>query len=170
MCPSQLRAELVDANTIEAIISLPGGCFKPYTGGKAAIVLFRKGGSSERVWFYEVTGDGYTLDERRVEDPSHNDLRYLPQAYRIKVRGSSEPWASKEAEETAARRSWIVSREEIAAHNWNLAPGLYRPAEVGVRNESWDPLQIIARVRELDAELTGTLTQLETMLRASRDE
>ena len=38
----ELRRRLIEQNEVQAIISLPAGCFRPYTGVKTAILLFRR--------------------------------------------------------------------------------------------------------------------------------
>src|SRR5690606_16125885 len=69
-------------------ISLPGGVFQPYTGVKTSILVFRKetpraakttfeknAPRTDHVWFYEVTGDGFSLDAKRTPRPGQdNDL------------------------------------------------------------------------------------------------
>jgi type I restriction enzyme M protein len=69
-----IRERLLTENQLDAVVSLPSGVFQPYTGVKTSILLFTKGGSTERVWFYDVTADGYTLNARRAEQPEKNDL------------------------------------------------------------------------------------------------
>ncbi|NQB46764.1 N-6 DNA methylase, partial [Pseudomonas aeruginosa] len=72
----QLRQELLDNNQLEGIVSLPSGVFKPYAGVSTAILIFTKGGTTERVWFYDLQADGYSLDDKRTElkGEASNDL------------------------------------------------------------------------------------------------
>lgn len=84
----KLRRELLTEHCVEAVISLPGGVFQPYTGVKTSVLVFRKetprGGKTgfekatprtEWVWFYDVGADGYTLDAKRTDRPGQdNDL------------------------------------------------------------------------------------------------
>ena len=69
-----LRQKLVTENQLEAVISLPGGVFQPYTGVKTSILVFTKGGKTDEVWFYEVAADGFSLNARRAPQPEQNDL------------------------------------------------------------------------------------------------
>lgn len=83
-----LRRELLTEHVVEAVISLPGGVFQPYTGVKTSILLFRKEtrrdqkqsftGQNPRtdyVWFYEVEEDGFSLNAKRDSRPGQrNDL------------------------------------------------------------------------------------------------
>jgi type I restriction enzyme M protein len=85
----RLRRELLTEHVIEAVISLPGGVFQPYTGVKTSILIFRKetkrddkqtftGGTmprTEHVWFYEVEEDGFSPNAKRDPRPGQrNDL------------------------------------------------------------------------------------------------
>ncbi len=78
----ELRRQLLFENNLEAVISLPGGVFQPYTGVKTSILVFQKYGErpsgtdprTESVWFYEIEADGYTLDAKRRDQPVPNDI------------------------------------------------------------------------------------------------
>jgi type I restriction enzyme M protein len=64
-----LRKILVEEQKLDAVISLPGGVFKPYAGVSTAILLFTKtnSGGTDHVWFYDVDADGMSLDDKRTE-------------------------------------------------------------------------------------------------------
>lgn len=79
-----LRRKMVEENKLSAVISLPGGVFQPYTGVKTSILLFTRGGSTEEVWFYELQGDGYSLDAKRDRRPERSDLWDLIVKYRVR--------------------------------------------------------------------------------------
>lgn len=79
-----LRRTLVTENQLDAVISLPGGVFQPYTGVKTSILIFNKGGKTEEVWFYELAADGYTLNAKRDPNPQRNDLWDMVLKYRLR--------------------------------------------------------------------------------------
>lgn len=58
---------LVQDHRLEAVNKLPSGVFRPYAGVSTAIVLFTKTGvgGTDGVWFYDMTADGYSLDDKR---------------------------------------------------------------------------------------------------------
>jgi len=70
-----LRKELVEHQRLEAIISMPSGVFKPYAGVSTAIIIFTKTNaqSTDKVWFYDMKADGYSLDDKRNEK-ADNDI------------------------------------------------------------------------------------------------
>lgn len=69
-----LRRQLLFENTLEAVVSLPANMFQPYSGVKTSILIFQKAGEdatagadprTREVWFYEVTDEAYSLDQKR---------------------------------------------------------------------------------------------------------
>lgn len=68
-----IRRLLVEDNQLEAVVSMPSGVFRPYAGVSTAVLMFTKGGTTDKVWFYEMEHDGFTLDDKR--DPvDQNDI------------------------------------------------------------------------------------------------
>jgi type I restriction enzyme M protein len=64
----ELRRILVEDQKLDAVVSLPGGVFKPYAGVSTAILVFTKtnSGGTDSVWFYDVEADGWSLDDKRT--------------------------------------------------------------------------------------------------------
>ena len=64
-----IRKALVEENRLEAVISMPSGVFKPYAGVSTAILIFTKTGhgGTDKVWFYDMKADGFSLDDKRTE-------------------------------------------------------------------------------------------------------
>ncbi|MBS9766284.1 MAG: SAM-dependent DNA methyltransferase [Flavobacteriaceae bacterium] len=62
-----IRKELVENQQLQAVISMPSGVFKPYAGVSTAILIFTKtnSGGTDKVWFYDMKADGYSLDDKR---------------------------------------------------------------------------------------------------------
>src|SRR5271155_3184699 len=77
-----LRRILVDDQKLDAIVSLPGGVFRPYAGVSTAVLLFTKtnSGGTDFVWFYDVQADGLSLDDKRTPLLSDDKLGAVPRA------------------------------------------------------------------------------------------
>ena len=77
-----LRRMLVEEQKLDAVVSLPGGVFKPYAGVSTAILLFTKtnSGGTDHVWFYDVEADGWSLDDKRTPLLSDDKLGPVPKA------------------------------------------------------------------------------------------
>ena len=63
-----IRQAIVDDNRLEAVISMPSGVFKPYAGVSTGILIFTKTGhgGTDKVWFYDMKADGFSLDDKRA--------------------------------------------------------------------------------------------------------
>jgi type I restriction enzyme M protein len=63
----QARKMLLNDCELQGIVSMPSGVFKPYAGVSTAILIFVKGGETEKVWFYDMESDGFSLDDKRTK-------------------------------------------------------------------------------------------------------
>ena len=76
-----IRSEIVKNHKLEAVISLPSGVFKPYSGVSTAIIIFTKtdNGGTDNVWFYDMLADGKSLDDKRnllVDEEAFNNFAF----------------------------------------------------------------------------------------------
>lgn len=148
-----LREMLVKNNQLEAVISLPSGVFKPYAGVSTAILVFRKGGKTDNVFFYDVEADGFSLDDKR--DPVQaNDL---PDALVCWKRQD----VKKDTDRTA--KHFVVPLKEIEAKDFDLSINRYKEAKhEAVQYDP--PKKIIAKLRALESDIAANLRELEAML------
>lgn len=140
----KLRGWLMDDCKVHGIISLPSGVFKPYAGVKTSVLVFERGGKTDKVWFYEVTGDGFSLDDKRTPQSDKDDLPDLVEKWSMKPEGD---------------RSWYATREEIVENDYNLTAGRYKP-QVHEAVEHMKPKDIIAEVLELEDKIRAGLKSL----------
>jgi type I restriction enzyme M protein len=61
----EIRKRLIEENRLDGVISMPSGVFRPYAGVSTAVLLFSKGGTAEKIWFYDMEHDGFSLDDKR---------------------------------------------------------------------------------------------------------
>ena len=164
----QLRQELLDNNQLEGIVSLPSGVFKPYAGVSTAILIFTKGGSTERVWFYDLQADGYSLDDKRtpLKGEAGNDL---PDAisqwhkYRQMVESNISGSTINIVFGDKTKKAFIVPAEDIAANKYDLSINRYK--EVVYQQEQYeDPKVILQRLKGLEQEILADMDELEGML------
>lgn len=148
-----LRRLLIDNNQLEAVISLPSGVFRPYAGVSTGILVFTKGGRTDKVFFYDVSHDGFSLDDKR--DPiKENDLPDCLASWR-----GRNP--AKDADRTA--KAFAVPAHEIRKNNYDLALNRYK--KTVYREESYDPPKaILERMRKLNDEIGSDIAELEEML------
>lgn len=164
----QLRQELLDNNQLEGIVSLPSGVFKPYAGVSTAILIFTKGGSTERVWFYDLQADGYSLDDKRTElkGESSNDLPDTIdqwQRYRQMVESNISSSTIANVFGDRCKKAFVVSAEDIAFNKFDLSINRYK--EVVYQQEQYeDPKVILQKLKGLESKILADLIELEGML------
>lgn len=156
-----LRQYLVEDNQLEAVISLPSGVFKPYAGVSTAILIFTKGGSTDKVWFYDVQADGFSLDDKRsaIKDNDLPDLVKQYRAYQQAVIGNTalDAWQDK------TQKAFIVDKADIKAQKYDLSINRYK--EVVYEEETYeDPKVILGKLKALENEILADLNELEGML------
>lgn len=157
----QLREELIERNQLEAIISLPSGVFKPYAGVSTAIMIFTKGGQTDQVWFYDLTADGYSLDDKRtpIQD---NDLPDLIAQYE-KYRKAREAGKNTKEWKDKKQKAFLVDKADIAAQKYDLSINRYK--EVVYQEETYaPPKEILKELKKLEQEIMQDLYELEAML------
>jgi type I restriction enzyme M protein len=161
----QLRAELLDNNQLEGIISLPSGVFKPYAGVSTAILLFTKGGRTEQVWFYDLQADGYSLDDKRAPKPEND----LPDAiaqwkrYRELCNSSDVRRQTSNAFSDKTQKAFLVNADDIRANKYDLSINRYK--EVVYEEEVYEaPKVILQRLKALENSILTDLDELEKML------
>lgn len=172
----ELRRTLVEDHFLEGVVSLPSGVFRPYAGVSTAILLFTKTGrgGTDQVWFYDMTADGWSLDDKRnpllpleklgpspkeaLAEGEHEKNNLLDCLARWKQRKDSE----RQRERTA--QSFCVPKEEIAAQGYDLSLNRYKEL-VHEEVEHRPPLEILAELRQIEQEILQGIEELEGMLR-----
>lgn len=171
----ELRRMLVEDHQLQGVVKLPGGVFKPYAGVSTAILLFTRtdSGGTDDVWFYDVTADGWSLDDKRAPllderklgpNPAEpltaeeHEKNNLPDAVaRWKLRGSTE----RDRPRTA--QSFCVPKADIVAQNYDLSLNRYKELEYE-QVEHRPPADIIDDLDRLEKEIHADLTDLRGML------
>ena len=150
-----IRKELVDGNRLEAVISMPSGVFKPYAGVSTGILMFTKTGhgGTDKVWFYDMTADGFSLDDKRTP-VAENDI---PD---IVARFHDLP---NEESRQRTEKSFFVPKSEIVENGYDLSINKYKKTEYKPV-EYASTSQIMAELHELEMEITKGLAELEEML------
>lgn len=150
-----IRKEIVENHKLEAIISMPSGVFKPYAGVSTAIMIFTKTGTggTDKVWFYDMKADGYSLDDKRnpIEDNDINDI----------VERFSN--LDKEEDRKRTEQSFFVPVEEIRDNGYDLSINKYK--EIEYEEVKYDsPQEIMLRIRELEMDITAGIEELAGMI------
>ncbi len=150
-----VRRELIDHQRLQAVISMPSGVFQPYSGVSTAILIFTKtnAGGTDKVWFYDMKADGFSLDQKRDPVPQ-NDIPDVIARYRN---------LEAEADRSRKDQSFVVPVEEIRANDYGLSINKYKEVE-RVKVEYEQPAVILNRIKALETEINSTLSDLEKMM------
>lgn len=149
-----IRKELVDNQQLRAVISMPSGVFKPYAGVSTAVLIFTKTncGGTDKVWFYDMKADGFSLDDKR-SPIAQNDIPDVVERFRH---------LSKEALRTRKDQSFFVPVEEIQKNDYDLSINKYKEIErVKVEYESTSSLlSQLSQIEEKYAEGFASLAKM----------
>ena len=151
-----VRRELVEGNRLEAVISMPSGVFKPYAGVSTAILIFTKTGhgGTDKVWFYDMKADGFSLDDKR-NPINENDIPDIIQRFRNR---------EQETERKRTEQSFFVEKQDIVDNEYDLSINKYKEVEY-VPVEYPSTQEIMTNLHELEMEITKNLAELDEMLR-----
>ena len=158
-----LRKMLVE-NALVAVVSLPAGCFNPYSGVKTGILILDKSlaRQSDTIGFFKVENDGFGLGAQR-RAIEKNDL---PQV-QVEIAAYLQALRSKAPTETIlsiTSTAQIVPKEKIAASgDYNLSGERYREGAVAVSSWPFVPVGDVFRKADetvLPESLIGPVTYL----------
>ena len=148
----QARKMLLNDCELQGIISMPSGVFKPYAGVSTAILIFVKGGETEKVWFYDMESDGYSLDDKRTKINGGGDLPDIV-----------EKWKNRKTQTENDRGSkfFWVDKKEIEKNDFDLSINRYKETEYEeVKYE--DSKVILDKIESLEQEIVAGLRDLKT--------
>ena len=150
-----IRKELVDGNRLEAVISMPSGVFKPYAGVSTAVLIFTKTGhgGTDKVWFYDMRADGFSLDDKRTP-VAENDIPDIIARF--------HDLPSEESRQRT-EQSFFVPKAEIVENGYDLSINKYKKTEYKPV-EYPSTQEIMADLHELEMQITHGLAELEGML------
>jgi len=151
-----IRKELIEGNRLEAVISMPSGVFKPYAGVSTGILIFTKTGhgGTDKVWFYDMQADGFSLDDKRTAINDNDIPDIIARFHNL----------AGEAERARTEKSFFVEVQEIIENGYDLSINKYKKVEY-VPVEYPPTEQIMAELHELEMEITKGLAELEEMLK-----
>lgn len=151
-----IRRQLIEENRLEAVISMPSGVFKPYAGVSTGILIFTKTGhgGTDKVWFYDMEADGYSLDDKR-NPIKGNDISDIIERFHN---------LEKEADRARTEKSFFVSMDEIIKNDYDLSINKYKEIEY-VPVEYPPTEEILEEINKLESEIQINLKELEEMLK-----
>lgn len=145
---AKVRKKLLEEFNVHTVLSLPTGCFLPYTGVKTNVIFFDRPNSSsktESVWFYELYNDGFELKQTRKP-----------------IEGSQIPdFLAKWKDRFEGENSWTVSATDIAAKDYDLSA---RNPNKKDDYEHRPALELVQSIKLKEQRVIELLDELEEML------
>lgn len=150
-----IRKEIVENQQLRAVISMPSGVFKPYAGVSTAVLIFNKTncGGTDKVWFYDMKADGFSLDDKR-SPIADNDIPDVVARFK-----------NLEAEAARSRKeqSFFVPVQDIIDNDYDLSINKYK--EVEREKVEYEPVKdILARLQQTEGEYVKGFEELKGML------
>lgn len=140
-----IREKLIENNQLEAVITMPSGVFKPYAGVSTAVLIFTKGGQTEKVWFYEMANDGKSLDDKRTTI-EENDIPDVLEKYE-----------NKEDSE----KSFNVLLKDLRKKEYNLLPSRYKKVKYKPIEFEHTPQEYINKMLDMEKKAISILEKLK---------
>ena len=148
----RIREILLTECRLDAIISMPSGVFKPYAGVSTAVLFFTKGEPTQKVWFYKMEADGYSLDDKRtpLDEVNYGDIKDILERFKNK---------EKENPTDRKKKYFFVPIKEIKEKDWDLSISKYREIEYEeVKYEK--PSEIKKKIIQLEENILKGLKDL----------
>ena len=143
------RKMLLDGCDLQAVISMPSGVFQPYSGVGTAILVFVKGGKTDKVWFYDMKADGYSLDQKRDFIDGKGDIPDIVKKFSAGKRGSTQ--------------SVLIPAETIRKNDYNFSISRYKQVK-HEEVEFEEPSVLIENVLQLEEAIAKDLKELRGMI------
>lgn len=146
------RKMLINDCELQGVISLPSGVFKPYAGVRTAILIFVKGGETEKVWFYDMEADGYSLDDKRTK-LSTNDIPDI-----------AEKWKNRKNldKNDRSNKFFWVDKTAIEKNNFDLSCARYK-SDIHEEVSYEDAKSLLSKIIKLESEISEDLKDLEKL-------
>ena len=135
---------------------MPSGVFKPYAGVSTAVLVFTKtgAGGTDKVWFYDMQADGYSLDDKRspIEDNDVPDI--INRFHNLEA----------DVDRKKTEQSFFVDKAEIVDKDYDLSINRYK--EIVYEKVEYDPPEVILdRLDKLSQDINSKMEELRRLIR-----
>ena len=143
---------------LEAVISLPIGVFRPYTGVKTSILIFTKKKqnskiwNTKQVWFHELSSDGYSLDDSRRK----LKINPLPEVKKQYQERSKTEYKDR-------KNNFFVTINEIQNNGLDLSYNRYKEY-VYVEQSYEPPKEILDKLLKLENDILSNMNELNGLI------
>ena len=148
-----IRRFLLENTKLEAVVSMPAGVFQPYAGVKTSFLIFKKKTApkldgKEKVWFFDMKGDGSSLSAAKKFGPQYKDD--IPKLLEL--------WNKDQS--VAKPYSWFTTVKEIAENDYILSVNTYNPYNGEEEVSHRDPKEILGEIEKLEKKSKENLREI----------
>jgi len=157
----EARKLMMDRSELKAVITMPSGVFKPYAGVATAILVFTKIVHADEpipeknnydVWFYEMEGDGLTLDDKR--NPSEvNDIPDVIEKYHTR---------DAKAENDCKAKHFFIPKSDIVDSDYDLSFNTYHE-KIYDEIVYDEPSVILGKLDEIEKDIISGLKNVKSL-------
>lgn len=150
-----IRKEIIENNRLEAVISMPSGVFKPYAGVSTGILIFTKTGhgGTDKVWFYDMQADGYSLDDKRTAVADNDIPDIIARFHNLDAEDSRE----------RTDKSFFVPKQEVIDNDYDLSINKYKKT-VYEAVEYPSTTELMTDLYELQMKISEGMDELNSLL------
>ena len=150
-----VRRKIVDECELRAVISMPSGVFRPYAAVSTGILIFTKGGETDKVWFYDMEADGYSLDDKRNEIDA-NDIPDIIESFR-------KCMDDKSVEPSKEDKWFFVDKNKIVDNGYDLSINKYK--EIEYKEVAYEaPKVIMEKIEAIEMGILEDIKALKKMV------
>lgn len=150
-----IRKEIIENNKLDAVISMPSGVFKPYAGVSTAVLVFTKTGhgGTDKVWFYDMKADGFSLDDKRTEITANDIPDIIERFHNL----------DKEVDRERTEQSFFVDKAEIVGNDYDLSINKYKKTEYEI--VEYPPTsELMAELFDLQTKIDEGMNELNALI------
>jgi type I restriction enzyme M protein len=149
----ETRQLMIEQAELKAVVTMPSGVFKPYAGVATAILIFTKGRTTDKVWFYDMKSDGYTLDDKRQADKEKSDLQDIITQFKDR---------NLQRINDRKGKFFFVNYVEIKENNYDLSINKYKE-EVYEEIPYESPKVILDKLSFLEKDIAKGIKELQNL-------
>lgn len=150
----KLRKMLLETCQLDAVISMPSGVFKPYAGVSTAVLIFTKGGKTEKVWFYDMEKDGYSLDDKRTFIDGKGDIPDIIEKFHKRYEKQNDDRKEK---------CFFVPYNEIKNKDYDLSVSRYK--EIEYEEIKYEPPKVILdEIEQIEKKIMSNINTLRKLI------
>ena len=129
-----LRKILIEEYSIDAVVCLPAGVFKPYSELKHQLFFLKaeKSIKKRKNIFYQVKNDGFKLDANHSKPINENDLPYFLEI-KDKIPELEKKWIKRNKDEEWTNNWWFADTKNNKKRFY-FSASFYKPFLFKVTN------------------------------------